>query len=36
MAFYKYGLAFLAGTGFGAATTSLRNDRCHASPRRRQ
>jgi hypothetical protein len=29
MAFYKYGLAFLAGTGFGAAmTTTLRNSRC--------
>ncbi|OEL32464.1 hypothetical protein BAE44_0006517 [Dichanthelium oligosanthes] len=34
MAFYKYGLAFLAGTGFGAVTTSLRNDRCPL--RRRQ
>ncbi|KAG0522560.1 hypothetical protein BDA96_07G047900 [Sorghum bicolor] len=28
MAFYKYGLAFLAGTGFGAAMTTLRNSRC--------
>jgi len=32
MAFYKYGLSFLAGTGFGAAVTSLRlrrgDDRC--------
>lgn len=32
MAFYKYGFAFLAGTGFGAAMASLRNDNC---PRRR-
>ncbi|CAD6266151.1 unnamed protein product [Miscanthus lutarioriparius] len=28
MALYKYGLAFLAGTGFGAAMTSIRNSRC--------
>jgi len=29
MALYKYGLAFLAGTGLGAAmTTTLRNSRC--------
>uniref|UniRef100_A0A0D9X4K1 Defense-responsive protein n=1 Tax=Leersia perrieri TaxID=77586 RepID=A0A0D9X4K1_9ORYZ len=40
MAFYKYGFAFLAGTGFGAALTSLRRDHCplhrrHCCHRRR-
>ncbi|GJN39636.1 hypothetical protein PR202_gb28767 [Eleusine coracana subsp. coracana] len=28
MAFYKYGIAFLAGTGFGAMMTSVRREMC--------
>jgi hypothetical protein len=28
MAFYKYGLAFLAGTGFGAVMTSVHREIC--------
>ncbi|TVU42842.1 hypothetical protein EJB05_09265, partial [Eragrostis curvula] len=31
MAFYKYGLTFLAGTGFGAVMTSIRRDTCTLS-----
>ncbi|KQJ95345.1 hypothetical protein BRADI_3g16655v3 [Brachypodium distachyon] len=28
MAFFRYGFTFLAGTGFGAAMSSLRQDGC--------